>query len=114
MPYVLGIVVLLMVVLVLFVDATEVPGSILAREHSVLTRLLVIALPISLLLAWLAGWMGPRGLASLVFGLLAVIELAGTPSSLTAQVMVITALLSVILHDLSAGPIGAAFARAGR
>lgn len=57
------------------------------------------------------GWMGPRGLASLVFGLLAVIELNGDPSSLTAQVMVITVLLSVILHGVSAGPIGAAFAR---
>jgi NhaP-type Na+/H+ or K+/H+ antiporter len=57
------------------------------------------------------GWMGPRGLASLVFGLLAVIELNGDPSSLTAQVMVITVLLSVILHGVTAGPIGAAFAR---
>lgn len=59
------------------------------------------------------GWMGPRGLASLVFGLLAVIELKGGPSSLTAQVMVITVLLSVIVHGVSAGPIGAAFARRG-
>lgn len=57
------------------------------------------------------GWMGPRGLASLVFGLLALIELNGNPSSLTAQVMVITVLLSVILHGVTAGPIGAAFAR---
>ena len=59
------------------------------------------------------GWMGPRGLASLVFGLLAVIALNGDPSSLTAQVMVITVLLSVILHGLTAGPIGRAFARTG-
>lgn len=57
------------------------------------------------------GWMGPRGLASLVFGLLAVIQLNGSPSSLTAQVMVITVLLSVVLHGLTAGPISAAFAR---
>jgi sodium/hydrogen antiporter len=57
------------------------------------------------------GWMGPRGLASLVFGLLAVIDLKGNPSSLAAQVMVITVLLSVILHGVTAGPIGAAFAR---
>lgn len=60
------------------------------------------------------GWMGPRGLASLVFGLLAVIALGGDPSSLAAQVMVITVLLSVILHGLTAGPIGRAFARTGR
>jgi NhaP-type Na+/H+ or K+/H+ antiporter len=58
--------------------------------------------------------MGPRGLASLVFGLLAVIELRGEPSSLVAQVMVVTVLMSVVLHGLSAGPIGAAFAKARR
>ncbi len=57
------------------------------------------------------GWMGPRGLASLVFGLLAVIALHGSASSLVAQVMVITVLLSVILHGLTAGPIAAGFAR---
>jgi NhaP-type Na+/H+ or K+/H+ antiporter len=55
--------------------------------------------------------MGPRGLASLVFGLLEVIALHGDPSSLAAQVMVITVLLSLILHGATAGPIGAAFAR---
>ena len=57
------------------------------------------------------GWMGLRGLASLVFGLLAVIALNGSTSSITAQVMVITVLLSVILHGVTAGPIAAAFAR---
>jgi NhaP-type Na+/H+ or K+/H+ antiporter len=57
------------------------------------------------------GWMGPRGLASLVFGLLAVEALHGEPEALTAQVMVITVLLSVIFHGATAGPIGAAFGR---
>jgi NhaP-type Na+/H+ or K+/H+ antiporter len=57
------------------------------------------------------GWMGPRGLASLVFGLLAVEALHGEPGALTAQVMVITVLLSVIFHGATAGPIGAAFGR---
>lgn len=66
---------------------------------------------ISRLEAFFLGWMGPRGLASLVFGLLAVVALNGEPSSLTAQVMVITVLLSVILHGASAAPIAAAFAR---
>ncbi len=60
------------------------------------------------------GWMGPRGLASLVFGLLAVIALNGDPSSLAAQVMVITVLMSVVVHGLSAGPIAAAFGRRAR
>ncbi|HEX5191926.1 MAG TPA: cation:proton antiporter [Solirubrobacteraceae bacterium] len=60
------------------------------------------------------GWMGPRGLASLVFGLLAVIGLAGSASDLAAEVMVTTVLLSVLLHGASARPIAAAFARADR
>jgi sodium/hydrogen antiporter len=60
------------------------------------------------------GWMGPRGLASLVFGLLAVIALKGDASSLAAQVMVITVLMSVVLHGLSAGPIAAMFGRRAR
>jgi sodium/hydrogen antiporter len=60
------------------------------------------------------GWMGPRGLASLVFGLLAVIALNGDLSSLAAQVMVITVLMSVVLHGLSAGPLAAMYARRAR
>ena len=50
------------------------------------------------------GWMGPRGLASLVFGLLAVIALNGDPSSLAAQVMVITVLMSVVGSRPQRGP----------
>jgi sodium/hydrogen antiporter len=60
------------------------------------------------------GWMGPRGLASLVFGLLAVIALRGRGSNLAAEVMVTTVLLSVIVHGASARPIAAAYARAER
>jgi NhaP-type Na+/H+ or K+/H+ antiporter len=60
------------------------------------------------------GWMGPRGLASLVFGLLAIIALNGNPRTLTAQVMVLTVLISVVVHGLSAGPIGAAYARSAQ
>ena len=58
--------------------------------------------------------MGPRGLASLVFGLLAVIALDGSASDLAGEVMVTTVLLSVILHGASARPIAAAFARSDR
>jgi hypothetical protein len=41
--------------ILLFVDATEVPSGILGRERGVLMRLLAIALPFSLILAWLVG-----------------------------------------------------------
>lgn len=60
------------------------------------------------------GWMGPRGLASLVFGLLAVIGLHGSASTLAAEVMVTMVLLSVLAHGASVRPIALAFARADR
>jgi sodium/hydrogen antiporter len=41
--------------ILLFVDATEVPSGILGRERGVLMRLLAIELPLSLILAWLVG-----------------------------------------------------------
>jgi sodium/hydrogen antiporter len=88
--------------------------------YSVLALTVVRVIPVLLALrgttittreAIFIGWMGPRGLASLVFGLLAVIALPGEASTLAAQVMVITVLLSVIVHGLTAGPLGAAFGR---
>ena len=42
--------------ILLFTDATEVPGGVLGREPRLTLRLLLIALPLSLLLAWLAGF----------------------------------------------------------
>jgi NhaP-type Na+/H+ or K+/H+ antiporter len=59
------------------------------------------------------GWFGPRGLASVVFALLAVEELG--ESSLVGQavaVVALTVLLSVVLHGVSAGPLGARYVRA--
>ena len=53
------------------------------------------------------GWFGPRGLASVVFALLAVEELG--ESRLVGQavsVVAATVLLSVVLHGISAGPLG--------
>ena len=58
------------------------------------------------------GWFGPRGLASVVFALLAVEELGETP--LVAQAIAavsLTVLLSVVLHGVSAGPLGSRYAR---
>jgi sodium/hydrogen antiporter len=96
-----GVRVEVVVYALLALTVVRIVPVLLALRGTTITRLEAIFL----------GWMGPRGLASLVFGLLAVIELNGDPSSLTAQVMVITVLLSVILHGVTAGPIGTAFAR---
>ncbi|GAA3160536.1 cation:proton antiporter [Nonomuraea roseoviolacea] len=57
------------------------------------------------------GWFGPRGLASLVFALLAVEEL-GTAAGDAAAVIGLTVLLSVLLHGLSARPLAARYVRA--
>ncbi|MFN8497173.1 MAG: cation:proton antiporter [Anaerolineae bacterium] len=61
----------------------------------------------------LMGWFGPRGLASVVFGLLAFEELrqAQTEAGLLASVVTWTILLSVLAHGLSAQPLAAWYAR---
>jgi sodium/hydrogen antiporter len=56
------------------------------------------------------GWFGPRGLASVVFALLAIEELG--ESSLVLQavaVVALTVLLSVVLHGVSASPLGSRY-----
>jgi NhaP-type Na+/H+ or K+/H+ antiporter len=61
------------------------------------------------------GWFGPRGLASVVFALLAVEELGETPFVVPALgAVTLTVLLSVVLHGVSAGPLGARYARRER
>jgi NhaP-type Na+/H+ or K+/H+ antiporter len=58
------------------------------------------------------GWFGPRGLASVVFALLAVEELGeGGPAAPAVAVVAFTVLLSVVLHGLSAGPFAERYAR---
>ncbi|MFH9727600.1 cation:proton antiporter [Streptomyces sp. NPDC017254] len=58
------------------------------------------------------GWMGPRGVASVVFGLLAAIELpAAGGGDFISRVMVITVMVSIVLHGLSTEPIGRRYAR---
>jgi sodium/hydrogen antiporter len=56
------------------------------------------------------GWFGPRGLASVVFTLLAVEEGVPDASELLATVTV-TVALSVLLHGLTAGPLVARYHR---
>lgn len=61
------------------------------------------------------GWMGPRGVTSVVFGLLAAIELpAAGGGDFISRVMVITVMVSIVLHGLSAEPVGRLYARRRR
>ena len=61
-----------------------------------------------------AGWFGPRGLASIVLGLIVVGEaplLAGRDE--IVLVVALTVLLSVLLHGVTAAPLSAVYARRG-
>ncbi|MEU3744388.1 MULTISPECIES: cation:proton antiporter [Streptomyces] len=61
------------------------------------------------------GWMGPRGATTVVFGLLAAIELpAAGGGDFVSRVMVITVMVSIVLHGLSAEPVGRLYARRRR
>jgi len=56
------------------------------------------------------GWFGPRGLASVVFALIAI-ERQVPDAAWLAQVVACTVALSVIVHGLSSGPFVARYQR---
>jgi NhaP-type Na+/H+ or K+/H+ antiporter len=79
-----------------------------------LTVVRMLPVAISLLgsrLSWrsvaFVGWFGPRGLASVVFALIAAEDLHDVPGAVGDVVATIglTVLLSVVLHGLSARPL---------
>ncbi len=51
------------------------------------------------------GWFGPRGLASVVFGLLALEDLGAAAARPATTVIAFTVLLSVVAHGLTADPL---------
>ena len=57
------------------------------------------------------GWFGPRGLASLVFALIALEELGAGADDAVAAIAA-TVFLSVFAHGISAGPLAARYGRA--
>ncbi len=57
------------------------------------------------------GWFGPRGLASVVFGLIAVDSLAPPQSKVVLAAVTLTVALSVLLHGVSASPLAARYGR---
>jgi len=58
-----------------------------------------------------AGWFGPRGLASVVFLLIAAEDLGGPTTATLAAAVTLTILLSVVLHGLTAGPLSSSYGR---
>jgi sodium/hydrogen antiporter len=59
----------------------------------------------------LVGWFGPRGLASVVFALLALEELGRGVAGRAVTVITITVLFSVLVHGATADPLAARYAR---
>jgi sodium/hydrogen antiporter len=62
------------------------------------------------------GWFGPRGLASIVFALIALEDLQGVPGPIDEIVATIslTVLFSVVLHGLTAQPLAGRYAASHR
>ena len=80
--------------------------------YAVLSLTVIRMLPVAVALAearpgrpavLFIGWFGPRGLASVVFGLLALEDLTQAAARPALTVITFTVLLSVLAHGLSAG-----------
>jgi sodium/hydrogen antiporter len=56
------------------------------------------------------GWFGPRGLASVIFALLAAEELGAVSDEVVATIA-LTVSLSVLAHGITAGPLADRYAR---
>jgi sodium/hydrogen antiporter len=105
---------------VLVIDAIQ-PLNWEVALYAVLSLTLIRMLPVALSLigthlgsisVLFMGWFGPRGLASIVLGLIVVAEaplLTGREE--IVQVVALTVLFSVLLHGLTAGPLSAVYAR---
>ncbi|MFC8507666.1 cation:proton antiporter [Streptomyces sp. NPDC057411] len=57
------------------------------------------------------GWLGPRGVTSIVFAVLAHVQLPKDEADFVVNVTAATVLLSVVLHGVSAEPVARWFAR---
>lgn len=55
------------------------------------------------------GWFGPRGLASVVFGLIAFDSLSGETADVVISTITLTVLVSVVAHGVSARPLSRRF-----
>ncbi len=97
----------------------------LAIVYAVVSLTLVRILPVAVALTGAGlrrdtvsfmGWFGPRGLASVVFTLIAVEALheAGPVADTIAEIATWTILLSVVAHGLSAAPFAACLRRTNR
>lgn len=94
--------------------------DVLMVVYAVLSLTIVRMVPVALALigarmdrstVLFVGWFGPRGLASLVFALLAL-EALGSVADEAVAIVSATVMLSVVVHGLSAGPLARRYGRA--
>jgi NhaP-type Na+/H+ or K+/H+ antiporter len=100
-------------------DWDQLTGT--AMLYAILSLTLVRMLPVAVALVGsgldrsttlFMGWFGPRGLASIVLGMVYLEQQADLPGESTLRLAVLaTVLLSVFAHGLSAAPGTAAYAR---
>jgi sodium/hydrogen antiporter len=93
------------------IDLATIPRVVVYAVLSLtVLRMVPVAIAaIGLKLRWdtvlLAGWLGPRGLASIIFALLAAEEIGGRDGDFVLEVVAVTVAMSVLAHGLSAGPL---------
>ena len=102
----------------LFRDAQDVRPIVYAILSLTVIRMVPVAISmvgsrLALQTVAFVGWFGPRGLASIVFGLLALDALteSGGATDALARTVGWTVLLSVVAHGLTANPLAARYGR---
>lgn len=87
--------------------------------YAILSLTLIRMLPVAIALAGarlnpvttgFLGWFGPRGLASILFGLLIVEKMHTPATSAILSIVVVTVAFSIILHGITAAPFGKRYA----
>jgi len=86
--------------------------------YAILSLTLIRMLPVAISMIGLGvqrstigflGWFGPRGLASVLFSVLVIEELPVPHSEEIGQIVIITVLLSVLAHGITAAPLSALY-----
>jgi NhaP-type Na+/H+ or K+/H+ antiporter len=89
-----------------------------AWVYAILSLTVIRILPVVLSLSgtdlsrgtkYFIGWFGPRGIASILYLLMVTIELGSTGLERMISVIVLTVLLSIYLHGISANPLSKLF-----
>ena len=102
------------VMLPMHIDAISWPMVLYGILSLTIIRMLPIALSligtgVSLPTTLFLGWFGPRGLASILFGLIVLDEI-GTPQAATIlTITVLTVSMSILIHGLTAAPFARRF-----